>query len=278
MTSKPKTITTYLIDGNPNGLRTIFISNKNCKALVVPRASMDKIKDRNEALQPAVYFLLNENENKVYIGESENFYKRLSKHNKVFWDLGIIFFSQNNEITKADVKYLEYLSLTEIKKIDNISLEENNQIPACPNLPEHQKSSMDEFFEDVRLITGFIGYNFFALIDKNANQEFYYCKRNGTDAKGIYDKNQFMVLEGSKISAKEASHYRAKPYDRQAILDNQQLEKISDNFLITKKDLTFSSPSAASSFCVGKASNGWTDWKNKKGKTLDEVIRKQLEK
>ena len=110
MNKTPKTITTYLIDGNPNGIKTIFISNKISKALVIPKSSIDKIKDRTEAYQPSLYLLLNDDENKIYIGESENFYKRVQNHisNKDFWNLAITFFSQNNDLTKADVKYLEY--------------------------------------------------------------------------------------------------------------------------------------------------------------------------
>ncbi len=69
---------------------------------------------------------------------------------KNFWNLAITFFSQNNDLTKADVKYLEYLSIAAVKKTGNIDIEENSQKPTCPNLPEHQKSSMDEFFEDVK--------------------------------------------------------------------------------------------------------------------------------
>jgi len=43
-----KTITTYLVDGNPNGIRTCFISNKICKAVVVPRAKRIEAKRRLE--------------------------------------------------------------------------------------------------------------------------------------------------------------------------------------------------------------------------------------
>ena len=42
-------------------------------------------------------------------------------------------------------------------------------------------------------------------------------------------------------------------------------------------DKTFSSPSTASSFCLGRPSNGWADWKDENGNTLDSVYRKQLE-
>lgn len=289
MINKPKTITTYLIDGNPSGLRTVFISNKNCKALIVPRSSMDKIKDREEAFQPSLYFLLNDDEGKIYIGESENFNQRIKDHikKKNFWNFAITFFSQNNDLTKADVKYLEHLSIKMIEKIGNINLEENNSKPSCPNLPEHQKAAMDEFFEDVKLITGFAGYNFLTEIKEGKQQDLYYCKRNGIEAKGIYDGNQFKVLVGSIIKEYVMSSDKGRP-EHLNFLEKLQLsrnDKIGKNFqdlgngsITLTKDIVFNSPSSAATFCIGNAANGWLEWKNQQGKTLDEVIRKNLEK
>ena len=48
---------------------------------------------------------------------------------------------------------------------------------------------------------------------------------------------------------------------------------INENQFELIKDLTFKSPSAASSFCRGNSSNGWVDWVNDNGQTLDEVYR-----
>ena len=45
--------------------------------------------------------------------------------------------------------------------------------------------------------------------------------------------------------------------------------------IILTTDKTFSSPSTAADFCIGSSNNGWLVWKDKNGKTLDEVIRKQ---
>ncbi len=37
---------------------------------------------------------------------------------------------------------------------------------------------------------------------------------------------------------------------------------------------SFSSPSTAASVVLGRSANGWTEWKDQYGKTLDEIIRK----
>ena len=46
---------------------------------------------------------------------------------------------------------------------------------------------------------------------------------------------------------------------------------------IMNSDMTFSSPSTAAVFVLGRPSNGWTEWKDKDGNTLDSVYRRQLE-
>lgn len=40
---------------------------------------------------------------------------------------------------------------------------------------------------------------------------------------------------------------------------------------------TANSPSTAAMFCLGRSANGWTEWTDKDGNTLDSVYRKQLE-
>lgn len=39
----------------------------------------------------------------------------------------------------------------------------------------------------------------------------------------------------------------------------------------------FSSPGTAACFCLGRSSNGWIEWKDKDGNTLDSVYRKDLD-
>lgn len=40
-----KTITTYLIDGDPKGTQYVFISNKICQMFVIPRSSLSILND-----------------------------------------------------------------------------------------------------------------------------------------------------------------------------------------------------------------------------------------
>ena len=42
-----KTITTYLIDGDPKGTLYVFINNKICQMYVIPRSNLSKTLKRN---------------------------------------------------------------------------------------------------------------------------------------------------------------------------------------------------------------------------------------
>lgn len=53
----PKTITTYLVDGNPDGVKMAELSNWVGKSISIPRNKLKNVKDRNECNQPSVYFL-----------------------------------------------------------------------------------------------------------------------------------------------------------------------------------------------------------------------------
>lgn len=275
-----KTIITLLFNGNPNGLKSVHIPTEICKALVIPRTELDKIKIREEITRPSVYFLINSEDNQLYVGEGE-FYDRIKNHdiNKDWWNVAVQFFSQDKDfLTKSDIKYLEYLAYCEIKKINNITLE-NKQTPKYTHIPEHQKYSLEKFFEDIKFIIGFLGYNFFEKTEKKAENDIFYCKRNGVDAKGFYQDGKFTILDGSIISKNikpSCKNFATRTLKRREELLGEHIEEVDSKFLKMKKDVQFQSPSAASCFVIGANSNGWLDWKNASGKTLDDVFNKNV--
>ena len=161
-----KTVTTYLVDGDPKGTRYAFISNKICQMFVVPRSNLDYLDKQKKLHKPAFYILIGEDEMakpQAYIGETENFRERVKDHDqkKTFWQKALIFVSKDADMTKTDVQYLEYLAVQQAKNINRYGLQENKQTPKEPNLPEYQKDAMDEFFEDIKFLTSFIGISIF---------------------------------------------------------------------------------------------------------------------
>ena len=273
-----KTVTTYLIDGEPTGTKYAFISNKLCQMFVVPRSNLSYLNTQEKLQKPAFYILLGENDDtkpQAYIGETENFKERVKDHDskKTFWQKALIFISQAADMTKADVQYLEYKAIAEAKKTNTFVLPENKQTPKEPNLPEHQKDTMDDFFEDVKFLSSFIGCNIFESIQPKSIHLFY-AKGKKYDAKGFYSSDGFTILKNSVIAPAMTPSFTWKE-KREAIL--KECTIIDREKIVLTSDKTFPSPSTAASFCLGRSCNGWTEWKDEEGNTLDSAYRKQLE-
>lgn len=273
-----KTVTTYLIDGDPKGTQYVFISNKICQMYIIPRSNLAILNERQELWTPAFYILLGEDEAtkpKAYIGETENFRERVKDHDskKEFWQKALIFIAKDAAMTKADVQYLEHKAIAEAKISNTFVLNENKQTPKAPNLPEYRKDDMDGFFEDVKFLTSFIGCNIFDVV-KTKEKHLFYIKGRGCEAKGFYDAGGFTVLKGSIIAKSSVPSFTWKE-KREKLL--KEYASPDGDKLVLESDKTFSSPSTASEFVLGRPSNGWSDWKDKDGQTLDAVYRKQLE-
>lgn len=273
-----KTVTTYLITGDPKGTRYAFIKNKICQMFVIPRSDLEYLNQQEMLHKPAFYILIGEDDSlkpKAYIGETENFKERVKDHDvkKTFWQRALVFVSKDADMTKADVQYLEHLAISSAKKANTYVLNENKQTPKAPNLPEYQRDAMNEFFEDIQFLASFIGCNIFEFSEPKADLLFY-AKGRGSDAKGFYSSNGFTVIKGSVIARTSApslkwGEKRLKMVKEYTIEDSGKL--------ILTSDITFASPSAAADFCIGTSNNGWIVWKDANNNTLDSIYRKQLD-
>ncbi len=273
-----KTVTTYLIDGDPKGTQYVSISNKICQMYIIPRSNLAILNEREELWTPSFYILLGEDEAtkpKAYIGETENFRERVKDHDnkKEFWQKALIFIAKDAAMTKADVQYLEHKAIAEAKTSNTFVLNENKQTPKAPNLPEYRKDDMDGFFEDVKFLTSFIGCNIFDVV-KPKEKHLFYTKGRGCEAKGFYDAGGFTVLKESIVAKSSVPSFTWKEKREKLLKEYTSSDR---DKLILESDKTFSSPSTASEFVLGRPSNGWSDWKDKDGQTLDAVYRKQLE-
>ena len=274
-----KTVTTYLIDGDPKGTQYAFISNKICQMFVVPRSNLSYLNTQEKFQKPAFYILLGEDEAtkpQAYIGETENFRERVKDHDnkKSFWQKALIFVSKDADMTKADVQYLEHKAIAEAKKANTFVLSDNKQTPKAPNLHEYRQDSMDEFFDDAKFLASFIGCNIFEISQPKATENLFYIKGRGCEAKGFYSSNGFTVQKGSVIALTVVPSFGWKE-KRNDMVQEYTVQEGTKLFMTS--DITFSSPSTAAMFVLGRPSNGWTDWKDDNGNTLDSVYRKQLE-
>ena len=97
--------------------------------------------------------------------------------------------------------------------------------------------------------------------------------RNGVHDLGVYDGEKFEVLEGSEIDMSRKCHSENIERQRQTAIQNGDI-LLNGNKYILNVSVPFTSPSSAAMFVLGGSTNGWIEWKNKDGKTLDEMYRK----
>lgn len=80
------------------------------------------------------------------------------------------------------------------------------------------------------------------------------------------------VIKGS-FTAKNST--KSFPNSSINLLNELIATGVIDESGVFLKDYTFSKPSSAAMIVVRASANGWTMWKNKDGKTLDECISRK---
>jgi len=279
-----RSIKIYLSDGSPSGLRHVEIANWSGQAIACPRSRFSELKNWKESQRPGVYFLLErhstDEKNSVYIGESENVYKRLTEHDrkKDFWNEVIIFTSKDENLTKSHIKYLESRLTDLTLKADRYNIENGNK-PTESSLPRADRDAMEEYIHNSRILLGTLGHRLLEPINSNSSQEevinsntligrTLYFTVNGLTAQGKQSDEGFILIKGSEVSTQTTSSIPGKI----SLLRKKQIEDkvlIEENGkLILTKDIVLSSPSYAAALIAGTSRSGPQSWKDIKGQTL----------
>lgn len=276
--SSGTTIQIFLPDGNPRSLKIAEITSRTVQAILIPRAKLDYAETRKEVNNVCVYFLVgNVDEESIpllYVGEAEDCISRLKQHNrqKDFWSVAIAIVSKTQHLTKTHTKFLESLCFTEAEKAGRFKLE-NGTAPTVPHVSEPMEADLQDNFETIRLLVATLGYPIFDQIKKPERKDILICKGKDAHAEGEYTEEGLVVFAGSKCNLEEARSAGAFVQNlRKKLIKDGILEKDGQVYRFTK-DFIFSSPSSAAVVVLARSANGWTEWKYKDGKTLDEVKR-----
>ena len=159
------TIYTYLHNDDLNGSRIVSMDDCMCKLYNIKRDDATFMRDFEDHLQkPALYVLLNKENRKAYIGETDDFQKRISQHiaKKVFWDEVMVFLGSNDDtLSKTEVQQLEYLAYEKAIDVKSYDISENTQSPKTPHMNVFQKAKTDKFFKYVQFLAKFVGCDIF---------------------------------------------------------------------------------------------------------------------
>ena len=268
-----KTISLFLIEGDPNKRWVCELSNWNGKAYKIPRIDVKRCSDRKDLAACGIYFLFGKNDSDdkgiVYIGESENVFERLKQHDsptgKDFWTECIVFISKDNRLNKAHIKYLEHRCYLLAKSADRYEID-NPTVPADASLTEPEQAEMEEFLYNIRMINNVLGHKVLEEVvaeesDSSDNNPILYIQSTrGANASAKHTSEGFVVFKGSQVAdsiTKSCSKSICALRDK--LIANGTIDS---NWIFTENKL-FSSPSTAAGVVMGRSANGLTEWRTK---------------
>ena len=285
-------ITLAFPSGEPDGLSIVEKLGWSGTGVVFPRAALTEACDQEALQRPGVYILWDAGEEypRVYIGQSENPSTRMYNHDrdedKQFWTRGAVF---SGGLDAAHARYLE-ASLVELAEELKRCDRGNDNTPSKPALSVADELHAKGFLENVLLCLPVIGVNFFeqprvpARVQDTSQAsathgtdptstagqtELILTGAFGVDARG-YNGSEFVVLAGSKASRTEHSSISAIPRVAEQRQELLRIGVLTDDgeVLVFTQDYAFNSPSRAAAVCLARTSNGWTEWKDGRGRSL----------
>jgi hypothetical protein len=276
-----KTIQIFLTDGSPRGIKLAEVTSNVELAIFIPRTKINEASSRKEVSNAGIYFLFGEGEVSskpvVYIGQSRNCFERIKTHDqkKEFWNYAIIIISKTKSFTLTHIEYLEELAISKAYEANRFTLE-NSINPKKFEVPETIEADLLDNFDTIKILLSTLGFPLFDTIGKTttSEKETLICKGKEAIAEGKFLDDGFVVFKGSKANKvlSNTSSSTVRKIREKLLAQNIMVE--NGSVYVFNEDYLFASPSAAASGILARNANGWIEWKDKSGKTLDELERR----
>ena len=212
----------------------------------------------------------------VYIGKARSFSERVLSHlrEKPNWHTALVFNSSDpGFLTDTEINYLEHLAVKLAKEL-HPELTENAVVPAKPAISPEREDEMDDFFEDIRLLTGFYGCTVFeepvsietisssekpftlsiplepervpsvriAPLENENMKQFYVFhidKPKGVNANLYYnyEENRYIIAKGSVIKATDGEIRPNQLRMRQEVISSPDMSEQEGDYYKLKADI-----------------------------------------
>ena len=302
-----KTIQIYLPKGNPRGLRLAEMTTRTVRLIEIPRIHIDDFFAMPEANQVGLYFLVGDTDSidkpLLYIGQTGDLKRRLNQHHeKEFWTRAFVMLSTNNSMTQTHALYMEHKAIATAIEVGRYEIK-NGNTGNRPHTPDPLKADCEELFYTLDVLLSTLGQPIFETLSISEHKAystelasivnsddqvttnieiptieltppvFYYKVKDG-DAQGYYDDDGFVILAGSLI--RKVQTPSAPPFVtrlKENLLGSGKLIAVNDKSYKLTENQLFKTPSGASALVSGRSTNGWIEWKNEAGQTLDSIYR-----
>ena len=240
--------------------------------------------------QSGIYILVNENNSICYIGETDRLERRMKEHfSDKDWISNIfLIFSEDktNKLDKDSSKYIENKIIHNLK--DNLDIEiKNKQNEYNKNLGYTKESTLDNEWDIIFFYLKFLEPKMFdpdnkkgiiKKVDNNENTiEVFIDLKDNKKIKGIFNLKDYSItiLKNQKFNIKFKKYFMKKNSINNIMkkyknyINWEFINGESYNIFI-KENWFFKTPSSAASFIKGCNMNGWTTWKDKNHKFINE--------
>jgi hypothetical protein len=189
------------------------------------------------------------------------------------WNKAVLFLADAHAFNKDVISGLELLAIQAMKECEKAGRYKvmNGQTPTY-QIDIYHQGYVDSYFDDIKFFIGCLGYALTPSQGKKS-QLIFRTKRNGIVAQGIYSGERFEVLQGSMINVAKLPGLKSYQALRKELLKSGVVAKDEKGVFRLNENRSFGTPSGASDFVLGGSTNGWTEWKDANGRTLDQVYR-----
>lgn len=268
------TMTVQLIGSEPDGIRICHVEGESLTTVVVPRELLSEAKKLPDIPKRGVYYLLDEDHGvigRVYAGQTTQGLARLDAHKsrKEFWNKAVMFLDDESNMDRDVLDALEADAIGYVRT--HGSYETDNLETPQPYVSPYKEQAVRRLHKSILFRMAVLGYG----LDRTdaavpAGHALFHTRRNGIAAKGRYDERtgSFTVLAGSQIDLSRPILKNVGATDARRNVFGEE-----SGIATLRDDMVLSSPSSAAVFVLGGSQNGWTEWVNEAGETLDTVYR-----
>jgi len=281
MTTKGKTVKLFFEEGNHQGIIQAEMINWTGFAIVAPRTALPTLYKRDNIDKAGIYFLVSEDEKKVYVGETMNGINRLKDHdeNKDFWDKLILIQTKDFNLTKTHCSYLEHRCGQLIEK-SFYNIENKKSLHNYTGtLPRPDISDMEVFLENISFILPATGTNVLQPIitkqDKTKSIAEFEMSNKYVKAEAYIQDDLFVIKKGSTGKGEVSPSLFEGLKQKRETLIKKGVFKIENGKLLVTEDYPTTSSSTAGCYLTGAPISGPQNWKIKGTNTTYKEWEKQ---
>ena len=264
------TMTIRLIGSKPDGIRICLVEGESLTTVIVPRELLSEAKRLPDIPKRGIYYLLDEDHGvigRVYAGQTTQGLSRLDAHKsrKEFWNKAVMFLDDESNMDRDVLDALEADAIGYVRT--HGSYETDNLETPQPYVSPYKEQTVMRLHKSILFRMAVLGYG----LDRTdaaipGSHAVFHTRRNGVVAKGRYDERtgRFTVLAGSQVDLSRPILKNVGAADARRELFGE-----GSGVSVQRDDVAFGSPSSAAVFVLGGNQNGWTEWVNEAGETLD---------